>query len=116
MSGNARKYEFGKKTRERIVERDQGACIFCRMGYEMEGAMWADLQINGIMHFVPRAHQGKGIEQNGALGCCWHHNMLDNGNQGNRKEMLGMFESYLRSIYPDWNREALIYRKNDLPY
>ena len=42
MSGNARKYEFGKKTRERIVERDQGACIFCRMGYEMEGAMWAD--------------------------------------------------------------------------
>ena len=30
--------------------------------------------------------------------------------------MLGMFESYLRSIYPDWNREALIYRKNDLPY
>ncbi|MDE7331243.1 MAG: hypothetical protein K2O16_03230 [Lachnospiraceae bacterium] len=120
MSRNPHRYtrrlEFKPEERRKIEERDHGACIFCEMGYEMEGADWAGLQLDGIMHFIPRSHLGRGIEQNGALGCRWHHNMLDNGNKGKRKEMLGMFEAYLRSIYPDWDREELVYRKYDLPY
>ncbi len=120
MSRNPHRYtrrlEFDTKTRKKIMERDRGACIFCRMGYEMEGAGWADLQLDGIMHFIPRARMGRGTEQNGALGCHWHHNMLDNGNRGKREEMLCLFEAYLRSMYPDWNREALVYKKYDLPY
>lgn len=108
---NTRRLQFDTKTRKRIIERDNGECIFCRMGYTTEGATWLDLQIDGIMHFVPRSQQGLGIEQNGALGCHWHHNMLDNGNKELRPDMLMGFETYLRSIYPDWKKEDLIYRK-----
>ena len=45
---------------------------------------------------------GLGIEQNGAVGCRYHHHMLDNGNQGVRKEMLQMFRDYLEVFYPDF--------------
>ena len=37
--------------------------------------------------------------------------MLDNGNQGNRDEMIGLFEAYLRARYKDWDRKELIYNK-----
>ena len=66
-----------------------------------------------IMHFVPKSQMGLGIEENGALGCRYHHSQLDNGKDGLRKEMLGRFEAYLRGIYPDWNKEKLVYKKYD---
>lgn len=53
---------------------------------------------------------GLGIPQNGALGCQYHHEMLDNGNQGKRKEMLEIFKNYLRHFYPDWNENNLVYK------
>lgn len=110
MAEYTRKLQFDKATSEKIFARDHGECIFCQMGYHMEG--WTP-QAGGydIMHFIPKSHQGMGIEQNGVLGCRYHHHMMDNGNKGLRKEMLKLLESYLRSIYPDWNRNMLIYDK-----
>jgi len=69
--------------------------------------------IHDIMHYVPKSQLGLGIEQNGIEGCRYHHTMLDNGNKGRRLEMLAMMRDYLKSIYPNWNREKLIYRKSD---
>ena len=106
----ARKAEFPPKTRKIIESRDNG-CIFCAMGYEMDGAYWMDLNTFSIMHYVPRSSGGLGIEQNGAIGCYWHHTMMDNGNTGRRKEMLGIFREYLMGFYPDWNEESLRYSK-----
>lgn len=63
------------------------------------------------MHIVPRSQSGMGVEQNGALGCVWHHNMMDNGNRGNRNEMISMLEERMRRIYPGWTREQVTYRK-----
>lgn len=107
-----RKLQFDLKTQEKIIRRD-GQCIFCKMGYPVKGATWLDTNVMDIMHFVPKSQLGLGIEQNGALGCRFHHHLLDNGNRGARDEMLDKFESYLRSIYPDWDIEKLIYKKYD---
>lgn len=63
------------------------------------------------MHYIPRSAGGLGIPQNGAIGCQFHHNMLDNGNQGKRKEMLEIFKQYLQELYTEWNEDELVYRK-----
>lgn len=101
--------QFDARTREKIIERDHGMCIFCAMGYPLDGD--GGTGIYDIMHFVPKSSMGLGIEENGALGCRQHHHMLDNGGRGLRKDMLARFEAYLRGIYPGWDRDALVYRK-----
>lgn len=110
MGKRARKAEFSTKARRIIEERDNG-CIFCQMRYHMEKAYEMDLCVFSIMHFIPRSSGGLGVEQNGAVGCQYHHDMLDNGNGGYREEMLELFEEYLSSMYEDWNKESLKYDK-----
>lgn len=101
--------EFSPKERKKIYERDNGECFFCGMRYHMEGTTWFDLQIDGIMHYIPRSQNGLGIEQNGALGCKYHHRMFDNGSR--REEMQGIFKRYLQNHYPDWDESKLTYDK-----
>lgn len=76
----------------------------------MQGSTWYSQQILSVMHYIPRSAGGLGIPQNGAIGCQFHHNMLDNGNQGKRKEMLEIFRQYLQELYPEWNEDELVYR------
>jgi len=63
------------------------------------------------MHYIPKSRGGIGIAENAAIGCRYHHNMLDNGHQGRRGEMMGLFKEYLTSLYPEWNEEDLYYSK-----
>ena len=79
------KYQFNKKIREEIWERDEGACIFCRMGYHMECKDGMLYEIKDIMHYVPKSRGGLGIPRNGAVGCRYHHGLLDNGNRGAKR-------------------------------
>lgn len=110
-SKQAKIREFSLKARKEIADRDNCECIFCKINYKMEGAGWLALATKSIMHYIPRSKNGKGIPQNGAVGCQWHHEMLDNGNKGNREEMLKIFRDYLKSCYPDWNEQDLVYSK-----
>lgn len=110
-SKQARAREFSAKARREIKERDNNECVFCKIGYCMEGANALSLQLKSVMHFVPRAKGGLGIPQNGAVGCQWHHQMMDNGNQGRRKEMLNLFKNYLTKHYKDWDENKLTYNK-----
>lgn len=110
-SKQAKAREFSLKARKEIADRDNCECIFCKTNYRMDGAGWMGLATKSIMHYIPRSKNGKGIPQNGAVGCQWHHDMLDNGNKGNRKEMLEIFRDYLKSCYPDWNEKELTYSK-----
>ena len=110
MQKRARSAEFDTKTRKIIKERD-GGCIFCQKRYHMTGALWMDLRTLSIMHYIPRSQGGLGIEQNGAIGCHHHHFMMDNGREGRRKEMLGIFREYLMQQYPDWDESQLTYSK-----
>lgn len=107
----ARAREFSKKAREEIFFRDKGQCIFCQKDYHMENATWLSTDVLQIMHYVPRSKNGLGIAENGALGCQYHHEMLDNGNKGRRDEMLQIFREYLKNKYPEWYEERLIYDK-----
>lgn len=106
-----KKTEFSSKERKKIMERDGGKCIFCAMGYPAEGATFLDLEIKDIMHFIPRSGSGLGVERNGAVGCRYHHSQMDNGNKGLRQDMLANFESYLKGIYPRWDKKDLVYDK-----
>lgn len=110
MTKETRSREFKPKTRKLIIERDE-TCIFCKMGYHMEDVERKGQGPFSIMHYISRAQNGLGIEQNGALGCQTHHDMLDNGYQGRRSEMLELFEEYMIEKYPDWNKKDLVYRK-----
>lgn len=109
----AKMREFSQKAREEIFLRDFGQCIFCRQQYCMDdkNATWLGKEILSVMHYIPRSANGLGIPKNGALGCQYHHEMMDNGNKGRREEMLRMFREYLRSKYADWNEAELYYSK-----
>lgn len=110
-SKRSRSTEFSAKAREEIKARDGNNCIFCVMRYQMEKADPYEQSIKEIMHYIPRSAGGLGIAQNAAIGCKYHHMMLDNGNQGNREEMLGLFREYLSKRYRGWNEKELVYDK-----
>lgn len=110
-SKQAKAHEFSSSARKKIISRDHGECIFCKLQYEMEGADWLAMEVKSIMHYVPRSQGGLGIPENGAVGCQWHHSMMDNGNRGKREEMLGIFREHLEKHYPGWDKKKLIYDK-----
>lgn len=104
---------FTPAVRKRIVERDGRECLFCHLNYHMECRSEGLLRTADIMHFINRSQGGLGIEENGVLGCRYHHGLLDNGHLGLRDEMLEIMEEHLKSHYPDWDKSKLVYRKWD---
>jgi len=116
MNKRTKVLQFSKETVERIVERDNFSCLFCRIGYKMTRKNMSSLGFNVFdpMHFIPKGHGGLGIEENGVLGCRYHHTLLDFPRvEGQREEMLEIMEEYLKSQYKDWSRDKLVYRKSD---
>lgn len=104
--------KFSKATIQRIFERDED-CVFCKLGYSIEGASSYELQIYDPVHIVNKSQGGLGIEENGVKGCRYHHHLLDNGNQGLRQQMKGDLKIYMKSLYHDWNEKNLVYEKNE---
>lgn len=111
-SKRTRKTEFSQKERKRIYSRD-GGCIFCQMGYcpGMEADRYGRSVIE-TMHYIPRSQGGLGIAENAALGCKYHHMMLDNGSGGRRQEMRALMAEHLRRCYPEWQEDKLYYAKD----
>ena len=107
MNERTKKLQFSTKARNAIKERD-GGCIFCQIGFKMPKF---PLPATDIMHIVSRAQGGLGIEENGVLGCRYHHMMLDNGSGGERDEMMNYIYKYMAGKYPDWNEEKLHHTK-----
>lgn len=103
MSRVSKACEFSRSARKIIGDRDGGECVFCKtFGYSGYPA-------TQVMHFVPRSHNGRGIPENGGLGCVPHHAMLDNSDK--REEMLAAFREYLQDMYPEWDEKKLVYDK-----
>lgn len=110
MNKRTKALQFSPATIGKLLRRDNG-CIFCQMGYFMNNPHPWNYQILDPMHIINKSQGGLGIEQNGVIGCRYHHGLLDNGNQGLREEMLHIIERYMTWLYPNWNKEDLIYKK-----
>lgn len=104
--------QVSKDTYQELLRRDN-QCLFCKIGYHLHPKFpnVLDCMILDAMHYIPKSKLGLGIPKNLVLGCRYHHHMLDNGKDGNRKEMLEIMVKYLKSIYPNWSKYDLVYRK-----
>lgn len=111
MNKSTRKLQFSTITKKKILYRDRGECIYCSREYHMESPSPLPYEIKDIMHYVNKSAGGLGIEENGAVGCRYHHMLLDNGNKGLREEMLEIFKKHLMAHYPEWDESRLKYRK-----
>lgn len=61
-------------------------------------------------HFISRGQSGLGIEEN-ILTLCWECHLRYDQSTG-REEMREFFRDYLKTKYPDWDEEKLIYKKD----
>ena len=113
MNKRTKALNYTKETAYKVAERDNHECIFCKMGYHLEGINKSGLGsiIYDPAHFINKSQGGLGIEENLVLLCRYHHTLLDNGNKGLRLEMLSIMEEYLKSLYTGWNKANLVYRK-----
>jgi 5-methylcytosine-specific restriction endonuclease McrA len=89
-----------KSIKVKVYERDSGCCIICGKPVYEE---------NACCHFVPRSAGGLGIEQNIFTGCQECHERFDHSTE--RRKIYESIKTYLKSMYPDWNEESLIYTK-----
>ena len=96
----AKACDITKKVKDIVWLRDGGRCIICGSGCAMPNS-----------HYIRRSQGGLGIEENIVTMCQHCHYMYDQG--GERKAIAAYTEQYLRSKYPDWNPEKLIYKKGD---
>lgn len=97
MNKRTRKTAIPTKVKKVVWERDGKCCIFCgRPG-------------NPEAHIIPRSHGGLGIEQNIVTVCRECHDLLDNSTE--RDKRLQIAKEYVRSFYPGWTEESVIYNK-----
>ena len=94
----AKACDISQKVKEAVWERDGGRCIICHSNRAMPNS-----------HFIRRSQGGLGIEENIVTMCQRCHSMYDQ--YIDRENMEAYIENYLRSHYPDWDREKLVYKK-----
>lgn len=95
----AKACDIPKAVKDAVWKRDDGKCIICGSRYAFPNS-----------HFIRRSQGGLGTtEQNIVTMCQRCHSMYDQGID--RKAIEAYTEKYLKSIYPDWDREKLVYKK-----
>ena len=89
--------EIPPEVKAKVYERDEGCCVWCGKRGEPNA------------HYIPRSQGGLGIEEN-ILTLDWEcHLRFDQSVE--REKMREFFKSYLKTKYPDWDEEKLVYRK-----
>lgn len=87
-----------------VADRDMYCCIYCGKPAPPENPL-----AFSNAHFIARSQNGRGIEEN-ILSLCWEcHMKYDQSTE--REEMKEFFKDYLKTKYPDWDEEDLIYKK-----
>ena len=94
-----------------VAERDKimnfPACVICgRHAPADHPTAWSNA------HYISRAHGGLGIPENVVTLCPECHRAFDQS--ADRREIKFRLAGYLRSHYPEWNEESLVFRKGAL--
>ncbi len=97
-SKRSKKCDIPPWVKREVWERDEHRCVICGSYRAMPNS-----------HYIRRSQGGLGIAENIVTMCLRCHSMYDQGID--RKAMEIFVENYLKSKYPDWDREKLIYRK-----
>ena len=92
--------------KKKVWERDEGCCVVCGNSYN----------VMPNAHYISRQHSGLGIEQNVVTLCteltpnkC--HRRYDFGTKEEHEKIKRIIRDYLKSMYPDWREEDLVYKK-----
>ncbi len=98
--------DISANVKEKVWERDGGRCVVCGNAYN----------VMPNVHYVSRAKGGLGIEENIVTLCtCLTENKChykyDFGTRQEHDEIGGQIENYLKSKYPNWDKNKLIYRR-----
>lgn len=83
--------------KHKVWMRDNYSCIICGMPGDP------------VCHAINRSQGGLGIEENIVTLCTFHHMEMDNGKNG--KALREKVIDYLKSHYPGWERDKVIYHK-----
>ena len=105
-SKRAKATDIPQRVKNAVWERDHGRCVVCGNRHN----------VMPNAHFISRANGGLGIEENIVTLCteltdnqC--HRRYDQGTRQEREEIRAKIEAYLKTKYPDWDKEKLIYRR-----
>lgn len=105
-SKRAKATDIPMSVKQKVWERDMGRCVVCGNNYN----------VMPNAHYISRAKGGLGIEQNIVTLCtnftknqC--HHKYDNGTKEEHDRIQEKIKKYLKSKYPDWNKDDLIYKK-----
>lgn len=106
-SDRAKACDIKKSVKDRVFERDGGACVICG----------SRVNVMPNAHYIPRSKGGLGCEENVVTLCsnlsehkC--HYRYDFGTREEREEIGEKIKAYLQSKYPDWDEDKLVYDKN----
>lgn len=98
--------DISEKVKKIVFERDNCQCVVCHNR----------INVMPNAHFIRRSHGGLGIEENVVTLCtdltenkC--HSKFDNGTKEEREEIGQVIEEYLKSKYPNWDKENLTYKR-----
>ena len=100
VSARAKALSIPKRVKDAVWERDNHCCVWSGSQSAFPDA-----------HYIPRSLGGLGIEENILTLSRESHDRYDNGTRKEREEMREFFRRYLRSKYPDWDEDKLIYRR-----
>jgi 5-methylcytosine-specific restriction endonuclease McrA len=107
MRIDTRARSIPKAVKLRVAERDSidgwPCCINCGRPTPDGGIEWSNA------HYISRAQEGLGIEENILTLCPDCHHDFDQTTK--REEMRPHFRAYLMEHYPDWDESELVYRK-----
>ena len=100
MNKRTKALSIPKSVKDAVYMRDRGVCVLC-------GSYYGE----PVAHVIRRSQGGLGIEKNIVTLCPRCHREYDEGR--NRNKHYVRLVAHLKGFYPDWNREDMIYRKEN---
>lgn len=100
MNRRTKALAIPKTVKEAVFERDRGVCVLC-------GSYLGE----PVAHVIRRSRGGLGIEKNIVTLCPRCHREYDEGRD--RNKLYVRLVAHLKGFYPDWNKEDMVYRKEN---